>query len=121
MSSFELKKVALVVLAAFGAGGSLAETVVNVDTTVESGASVSYEALTITGGDYENKGNVTVTAGSVDVTGGTFANAGEFTVNQDFNDSTGKFSNIGRLAVNQLTLSGWTTLGGTINAADSMR
>ena len=120
MLSFNLKKVALVVLAAFGAGSSFAETVVSSDTTIQLGDSVSYESLTITGGDYENNGNVTVTAGSVNVNGGTFANAGEFTVNQDFNDSTGKFSNIGRLAVNQLTLSGWTTLGGTINAADSI-
>lgn len=120
MSSFNLKKVALVVLAAFGAGSSFAETVVSSDTTIESGDSVSYESLTIEKGTYINNGNVTVTAGSVDVNGGTFANAGEFTVNQDFNDSTGKFSNIGRLTVNQLTLSGWTALGGTINAADSI-
>lgn len=119
MSSFELKKVALVVLAAFGAGGSLAETVVNVDTTVESGASVSYEALTINNGTFTNNGNVD--AESVDVTNGTFVNAGEFFVEQNFSDSTGRFSNSGSLiTVGQLTLSGWNTLGGAIEAADGI-
>lgn len=94
MSSFELKKVALVVLVAFGAGSSLAQTV-DKDFTVQSGAFVSYGALTINNGTFTNNGNVD--AESVDVTNGTFVNAGEFFVEQNFSDSTGRFSNSGSL------------------------
>lgn len=118
MSSFELKKVALVVLVAFGAGSSLAQTV-DKDFTIQSGASVSYGALTINNGTFTNNGNVD--AESVDVTNGTFVNAGEFFVEQNFSDSTGRFSNSGSLiTVGQLTLSGWNTLGGSIEAADGI-
>ena len=55
------------------------------------------------------------------MTNGTFVNAGEFFVERNFSDSTGRFSNSGSLiTVGQLTLSGWNTLGGSIEAADGI-
>lgn len=116
MSSFKLKKVAFAVFAALGAGGVFAQTI-ETNTTVGSNESVEYEVLAIESGMYINEGEAI--AASVAVNGGSFTNKGTFTA-QAFTDKTNTFVNEGVLNVSSLNLSGWSTLGGTIKATESI-
>ena len=127
MSSFKLKKVALVVLAAFGAGGAIAaDATVDSDFVVSEGKSQEYGNLTIESGTFKNFG--TTSAAQVEVMGsGRFINEekGSFKVAGGFADSTGSFVNKGTLEVGKLTLSGWGNsngagFGGKIQASEAI-
>lgn len=130
MSSFKLKKVALVVLVAFGAGGVIAaDTTVSSNFDVLEGESQEYGNLTIESGTFTNYG--TTSATQVEVKGSSQLineEKGSFKVDGGLADSTKKFVNKGILQVGTLTLSGWANstaadtsgFGGRIQASEAI-
>lgn len=119
MSSFKLKKVALVVLSALGMGSCIAADVVvgaSQTETVPENDSVTYNSLTISGGSYTNNGSATAT--SVTVESGSFTNNNNFEAN-DFSISGGTFQNSGTLNVQTLQ-SSIASLNGYISASEKV-